>query len=46
MPVIWYNPLQPQGSWSDDEKDQEAVQENAVNSVLADAPVEPNNVEP
>ena len=21
IPVIWYNPLQPQGSWFDDEKD-------------------------
>ena len=25
MPVIWYNPLQPQGFWFDDEEDQEAV---------------------
>ena len=38
MPVIWYNPLQPQGSWSNDEEDQEAIQENT--------PVEPSHVEP
>ena len=25
MPEIWYNPFQPQGSWSDDDEDQEAV---------------------
>ena len=42
MPVIWYNPLQPQGSWSDDEEDQEAVQGNAVDPAPANAPVEPN----
>ena len=46
MPVIWYNPLQPQGSWSNDEQDQEAVQEDATNLALANAPLEPNNVEP
>ncbi|XXG85686.1 hypothetical protein AAC387_Pa11g0721 [Persea americana] len=31
MPVIWYNPFEPQGSWSDDDEDQEAAQ-NAVNT--------------
>ena len=46
MPVIWYNPLQPQGSWSDDEEDQEADQGNVVDPALANAPVEPINVEP
>ena len=46
MPVIWYNPLQPQGSWSDAEEDQEAVQENAVDPAPANAPVEPNIDEP
>ncbi|XXG47645.1 hypothetical protein AAC387_Pa02g2258 [Persea americana] len=46
MPIIWYSPLQPQGSWSDDEEDQEAVQENAVNPALANALVDPNEVEP
>ncbi|XXG47282.1 hypothetical protein AAC387_Pa02g1950 [Persea americana] len=46
MPVIWYNPLQPQGSWSDDEEVQEAVQENAANPALTNTPVEPNNIEP
>ena len=25
LPVIWYNPFQPQGSWSNDDEDQEAV---------------------
>ena len=25
IPVIWYNPLQPQGSWSDDKEDQKAA---------------------
>ena len=25
IPVIWYNPLQPQGSWSVDEEDQDAA---------------------
>ena len=38
MAVIWYNPLQPQWSWSGDEEDQEAVQENTL--------VEPSHVEP
>ena len=46
IPVIWYNPLQPHGSWSDDEKEQEVIQENAVNPAFADALVEPNSVEP
>ena len=46
MPVIWYNPFQPQGSWSDDDEDQEAVQENAVNPALANALVDPDEVEP
>ncbi|XXG68832.1 hypothetical protein AAC387_Pa06g1837 [Persea americana] len=31
MPVIWYNPFQPQGSWSDDDEDQEAAQ-NAIDT--------------
>ena len=44
MPVIQYNPFQPQGSWSDDEEDQEAVQENVVNPALADVLVESNGV--
>ena len=46
MPVIWYNPLQPQGSWFDDEEEQEAVQENVVDPAPINAPMEPNNVEP
>ncbi|KAJ8633185.1 hypothetical protein MRB53_026521 [Persea americana] len=46
MPVIWYNPFQPQGSWFDDDEDQEAVQENAVNPALANALVDPDKVEP
>ena len=46
MPVIWYNPLRPQGSWFDDEEVQEVVQENAVNPAPANAPAELNNVEP
>ena len=46
MPVVWYNPLQPQGSWSDDDEDQEAVHENAVDPAPANAPLGPNNVEP
>ncbi|MFX5245007.1 hypothetical protein ABTD35_19455, partial [Acinetobacter baumannii] len=46
MPVIWYNPLQPQGSWSDDEEDQEAVQENAADPAPLITPVEINHVEP
>ncbi|MBY3556054.1 hypothetical protein HGI15_22220, partial [Modestobacter lapidis] len=46
MPVIWYNPLQPQGSWSDDDEDQEAVQGNAVDPAPANALVEPNIDEP
>ncbi|XXG41867.1 hypothetical protein AAC387_Pa01g2241 [Persea americana] len=45
MPVIWYNPFQPQGSWSDDDEDQEAVQENAVNPAQTNALVDPNQVE-
>ncbi|XXG62828.1 hypothetical protein AAC387_Pa05g1132 [Persea americana] len=46
MPMIWYNPFQPQGSWSDDDEDQEAVQENAINPALANALVDLNEVEP
>ena len=46
MPVIWYNPLQLQGSWSDDEEDQKDVQEDVVNPAPTNAPVEPNDVEP
>ncbi|XXG62960.1 hypothetical protein AAC387_Pa05g1243 [Persea americana] len=46
MPVIWYNPFQPQGSWSDDDEDQEAVQESAVNPAQTNALVDPNQVEP
>ncbi|XXG59171.1 hypothetical protein AAC387_Pa04g1297 [Persea americana] len=46
MPVIWYNPFQPQGSWSDDDEDQEVVQESAVNSVQTNALMDPNQVEP
>ena len=45
MPVIWYNPFQPQGSWSDDDEDQEAAQ-NAVNTAQTNALVDPNQVEP
>ena len=45
MPVIWYNPFQPQGSWSDDDEDQEVDQVNVVNPALADALVDPNEVE-
>ncbi|XXG59260.1 hypothetical protein AAC387_Pa04g1371 [Persea americana] len=46
MLVIWYNPFQPQGSWSDDNGDQEAVQESAVNPAQTNALVDPNQVEP
>ncbi|XXG76866.1 hypothetical protein AAC387_Pa08g1139 [Persea americana] len=46
MPVIWYNPYQPQGSWSDDDEDQEAVQQVAVDPAQANALMEPNDVEP
>ena len=46
MPVIWYNPFQPQGSWSDDEEDQEAVQQSAVDPAQTNALVDPNEVEP
>ena len=46
MPVIWYNPFQPQGSWSDDDKDQEDVQESAVNLVQTNALVDPSQVKP
>ena len=46
MPVFWYNPLQSQGSWSDDEEDQEADLENVVDPVPTNAQVEPNHVEP
>ncbi|XXG59312.1 hypothetical protein AAC387_Pa04g1418 [Persea americana] len=42
MPVICYNPFQPQGSWSDDDEDQEAVQESAVNPAQTNALVDPN----
>ncbi|XXG47521.1 hypothetical protein AAC387_Pa02g2156 [Persea americana] len=45
MPVIWYNPFQPQGSWSDDDEDQEASQ-NAVSTAQTNALVDPNQVEP
>ena len=45
MPVIWYNPFQPQGSWSDDDEDQEAAQ-NAINTTQTNALVDPNQVEP
>ena len=45
MPVIWYNPLQPQGSWSNDDEDQEAAQ-NAVYTAQTNALVDPNQVEP
>ncbi|XXG47604.1 hypothetical protein AAC387_Pa02g2228 [Persea americana] len=45
MPVIWYNPFQPQGSWSDDDEDQEAAQ-NAVDTAQTNALVDPNQVEP
>ncbi|XXG53412.1 hypothetical protein AAC387_Pa03g1503 [Persea americana] len=45
MPVIWYNPFQPQGSWSDDDEDQEAAQ-IAVNTAQTNALVDPNQVEP
>ncbi|XXG82266.1 hypothetical protein AAC387_Pa10g0251 [Persea americana] len=34
------------GSWFDDEEDQEAVQENVVHLAPANAPLEPNHVEP
>ncbi|XXG73220.1 hypothetical protein AAC387_Pa07g2178 [Persea americana] len=45
MLVIWYNPFQPQGSWSDDDEDQEAVQENAINPAQTNALVDLNQVE-
>ncbi|KAJ8615405.1 hypothetical protein MRB53_034777 [Persea americana] len=45
MPVIWYNPFQPQGSWSDDDEDQEAAQ-NAINTAQTNALMDPNQVEP
>ncbi|WP_274923090.1 hypothetical protein, partial [Streptomyces clavifer] len=46
MPVIWYNPYAPQGSWSDDEEDQLTAQEDAVDPAPVIAPVEINYVEP
>ncbi|KAJ8649193.1 hypothetical protein MRB53_002216 [Persea americana] len=46
MPVIWYNPFQPQGSWSDDDEDQEVVQQSAVDLAQINALVDPNQVEP
>jgi len=46
MPVIQYNPFQPQGSWSDDDEDQEAVQQSVVDPAQTNALVEPNDVEP
>ena len=42
MPVLWYNPLRPQGSWFDDEEDQGVVQEDAVDR----APIVVDPVEP
>ncbi|XXG73131.1 hypothetical protein AAC387_Pa07g2099 [Persea americana] len=45
MPVIWYNPFRPKGSWSDDDEDQEAAQ-IAVNTAQTNALVDPNQVEP
>ena len=44
--VIWYNPLLPQVSKSDEEEDQETVQEDAVDLAPTDALVDPNHVEP
>ena len=46
MPVIWYNPFQPQGSWSDDDDDQEAVLQSVVDPVQTNALVDPNEVKP
>ena len=43
MPVIWYNLFQPQGSWSDDDEDQEAAQ-IVVNTAQTNALVDPNQV--
>ena len=40
-----YNPFQPQGSWSDDDEDQEAAQ-NVVDTAQTNALVDPNQVEP
>ncbi|XXG85708.1 hypothetical protein AAC387_Pa11g0742 [Persea americana] len=45
MSVIWYNPLQPQGSSSDDDEDQEAAQ-NVVDTAQTNALVDSNQVEP
>ncbi|XXG88145.1 hypothetical protein AAC387_Pa12g0394 [Persea americana] len=45
MPVIWYNPFQQQGSWSDDDEAQEATQ-NPVKTAQTNAVVDPNQVEP
>ena len=45
MLVIWYNSFQPQGSWSDDDEDQEAAQ-ITVNTAPTNALVDPNQVEP
>ncbi|XXG62819.1 hypothetical protein AAC387_Pa05g1123 [Persea americana] len=45
MPIIWYNPFKPHGSWSDDVEDQEAAQ-IAVNTAQTNALVDPNQVEP
>ncbi|XXG53350.1 hypothetical protein AAC387_Pa03g1453 [Persea americana] len=41
-----YNPFQPQGSWSDDDEDQEVVQQSAVDPAQTNALVEHNQVEP
>ena len=46
IPMIWYDPLHPQGSWSDDEEDEGVVQDNAIDPAPANAPVEPYHVEP
>ena len=46
MPVTWYNPFQPQGSWSDDYEDQEVVQQSAVDPAQTNALVDPSQVEP
>ena len=46
IPIIWYNPLQLQGSGSDDEEDLQAIQEEVVDPAPVIALVDLNHVGP
>ena len=46
MPVIWYNPLWAEGSWSGDDEDQGTVQQSADYPAQINSPAEPNMDEP